>query len=158
MFLYEDLLQIALRTLFLDNDTHLSKGEIGRAVSTIYYSVFHAACQNTADCIVGNSEKARNDPAWLQSYRAVEHGYLKNQCLNIAKMDRFSENIQNFGQTVPILQGSRHKADYDPTCDINLNDAQHLANTAKIAIEDLFHAHVDERRSFAVWISMPHRK
>ena len=49
------------------------RAEISRAISTIYYAAFHALANNNANTLIGSGYQARNDPAWMLTYRTIHH-------------------------------------------------------------------------------------
>ena len=57
------------------------QAELRRAVSAAYYALFHALARCCADTLVGATPASRSQTAWTQTYRALEHGYAKNQCV-----------------------------------------------------------------------------
>ena len=65
------------------------QSDLKRAQSTAYYAMFHALCRNCADSFIGRPGSLRSQPAWRQAYRAVEHGFAKNQYLRKSVMERF---------------------------------------------------------------------
>ena len=65
------------------------QAELRRAVSAAYYALFHALSRSCANILVGVAPASRSQPAWSQVYRALEHGYAKNQCAHWNKLSRF---------------------------------------------------------------------
>jgi hypothetical protein len=57
--------------------------DLKRAVSAAYYAMFHAMAKECADTIAGTG-RHRSDKAWVQVYRALEHGVAKNACKQVA--------------------------------------------------------------------------
>ena len=89
--------------------------ELQRAVSTIYYALFHALARCVADTLVAKTRTARSQPAWIQAYRAVDHSNVKHQCLNQGHIKLFSPDIQDFAGFFIHMQYHREEADYHPT-------------------------------------------
>ena len=84
-------------------------------MSTIYYAVFHCIANNCANMLVGSaSASSRSDPAWIQVYRALNHGRAKKRCENRKLMRRFPQEIQDLASLFVDLQIDRHHADYAP--------------------------------------------
>ena len=50
------------------------QADLKRAVSTAYYALFHTLAQTCADHLIGTGLR-RNNPAWSQVYRSLEHGF-----------------------------------------------------------------------------------
>lgn len=156
MYAFE-LIQCAMRPLDPAQISDPTDADFNRSVSSSYYAVFHAACQNAADCLVGSSPQSRIDPAWRQAYRAVDHGHARRQCNNKMEMIRFLDTIQNFGSFFVDLYDLRHDAEYDPAIVFRYEEALAAAEGAKYAVESLFESPLADRRSFAVWMTMKHR-
>jgi Ion channel len=74
--------------------------------------MFHALAKECADTIAGTGP-LRSDAAWLQVYRALEHGVVKNACKQ-ASSKGFPAEIIKFAETFVTMQEERHTADYDP--------------------------------------------
>jgi hypothetical protein len=126
-----------------------------RAVSTIYYAVFHFVAQSAADCFVGraNVQTAR----YAMIYRAFEHTHLRRICLDLSKptpsekvrrslgRSYASEGIRRFAEILPDLQEDRHLADYHPTQTFEPNDVASLVAAAETAIAAFSNADPEER-------------
>ena len=133
------------------------QADVKRAISTIYYALFHALCRNAANCLVGTAGANRSEPAWQQMYRSLEHGLARSQCGNERVMQRFPVEIQAFANDFVALQKKRHEADYDPASRFKLEDARMWLNAAKLAIHQLESASLKDRRAFAVWVTVKNR-
>ena len=130
------------------------QADLKRAMSTAYYAMFHALCRNCADSVVGKRKSLRSQSAWLQAYRAVNHGHAKGQCSNMGK---FPKDIQSFAASFVILQEKRHQADYDPVHKLKRADVLTQIRTAKLFIKKLKESPIKDRRAFAVWTVMQNR-
>jgi len=128
---------------------------IRRAVSTIYYGVFHFVAQSAADCFVGraNVQTAR----YALIYRGFEHTHLRRICLDLSKStpsdkvrrslgrNSVSEGIRRFAEIFPDLQEARHLADYHPTLTFEPNAVATLATSAQQAMTAFNATDPDER-------------
>ena len=128
------------------------QAELRRAVSAAYYALFHLLAGNAADIIAGarppkGSSRRR---FWSQSYRALEHRYARNQCLNLAVMRGFSPEIQYLGATFADLQSHRQDADYNPEVTFSRAEAVRLIGNAEKAIGGFANVRRRERRDFAL--------
>lgn len=150
----DDLLNVA-RRLAGDNPTQT---DLRRAISSVYYAVFHAICQSNADTLVGDNPQNRDPLAWRQTYRALEHGYARQRCQHTRRSGRFSLSLTSLADFFVAMQSLRHQADYDP--DVVFTQQQVL--TAIIEANDritAFRAAPErERRAFAVYILMRERQ
>lgn len=128
-----------------------------RAVSAAYYAPFHClACAN-ADMLVGGVGANRSDKAWLQVYRALNHGQTRKCCEQINALG-FPGGIIRFAKIFVELQEIRHDADYHPF--VRFAKVEVLNNIAKArdAVQ-AFEAESDkDRRAFAVYVLFPLRK
>jgi uncharacterized protein (UPF0332 family) len=98
---------------------HTSAGKpkqahLRRAISTAYYAMFHTLARTSAALLIGGTNSNRSKRAWVQTYRALEHGVAKNCCLNQKVMPHFPKPIQDFANMFVQMQLKRHDADYDP--------------------------------------------
>lgn len=89
--------------------------DLKRAVSTNYYALFHALCRNAADCFIGGSDADRSRNAWIQAYRALEHGNAAQRCQSQQVMRKFPKPIEDFANLFVQAQKKRNSADYDPS-------------------------------------------
>lgn len=129
-----------------------------RAVSTIYYALFHCLARCCADTLVGTSKASVSAEAWRQAYRALEHGYCKGQCKNHKVLSSFPQQIQDFANLFVSMQEKRHAADYDPMEKLFKSSALTDLATAQTAISDFQSCLVKDRRAFAVWVMLKERK
>ncbi len=150
----DDLLDIA-RRLAGDNP---NQTDLRRAVSSIYYSVFHAICQSNADSLVGEDPQDRDPSAWRQAYRALEHGYASRRCRSAQSNSRFSQPVRDLAGHFVDMQSLRHRSDYDPDEIVSRQEVltSIIENSGYIAA---FHGASDsERRAFAVYVLMRDRQ
>jgi hypothetical protein len=98
--------------------------DLRRAISTVYYALFHAIMTETADVVVGAGSRATERYGLV--YRSVDHRRLRELREGIQRSsvrDRykrfepsggFTIAIKGFAATVLEFQRKRHAADYDP--------------------------------------------
>lgn len=103
------LLNVA-RDLTIRNNNPTQE-HLRRAVSTIYYAMFHSLCYSNADSLVGS--QFRNDYFWVKVYRALNHNVAKKKCEKIGGRG-FDKKLERFAKQFCQLQPKRHAADYDP--------------------------------------------
>ena len=150
----DDLLDIARRLA----EGNPSQTGLRRAISSVYYALFHAIAQSNADTLVGDDPQARDPDAWRQAYRALDHGYARRRCEQARGHTRFSTPIQNLAGHFVLLQTRRHRADYDPGA--TFYQPEVLVTLAQIdeIIADFRAAPAPERRAFAVYVLMRERQ
>ena len=126
--------------------------DLCRAVSSAYYAMFHTLARCGADLLAGATRSARSQPAWAQTYRALEHGHALNQCRNRAVVDRFPPAIQDFARHFVMMQRYRHYADYTPTTDFVRSRVMPLIDQTEQVISQFNDVPVRDRRAFAIYI------
>ena len=130
-------------------------------MSTTYYALFHCLARSCADTLVGKTRASRNTPAWRQANRALEHGYARSRCLDQPSMKRFPREVRNFADQFVDIQGKRAEADYDPEAPQgrwSKADVAEDIDTSEDAIERFETAPLRDRRAFAVFVLLRHRK
>ena len=162
MIRFRDLLRIA-RALAAGETGGGSLGrpriaDLRSAVGRTYYAMFHALALSCANALVGASPASRDEEAWVQAYRALDHGMVRNRC-NRPGINRFSPAIRAFGKKFVELQAMRHRADYNPESgDVFLRDyIFELIDEAEDLINDFLQTPASERRAFAIYILLPIR-
>ena len=128
-----------------------------RAVSTAYYALFHCLAENCADMLVGETGSGRSEPAWLQAYRALEHGRAKERCQRKDFIHRFPLQIQGFAENFAAMQGKRQTADYDPSESFDQSGVIQDIDGAENAIAEFRQAPERDRRAFAAFVLFPLR-
>ena len=129
-----------------------------RAVSTAYYALFHCLAANCADTLVGGRSSNRSNPAWRQTYRALEHGVARERCAR-KEIDRFPDGIQDFAAAFIKAQAIRHTADYDPLPNprFNKSDVAQDVRAAEYAIRRLRQSSARDKRAFAIYVLLRYR-
>lgn len=131
-------------------------------MSTIYYAVFHCMANNCANMLVGSAGAAsRSEAAWIQVYRALNHGSAKRRCQNTKLMNKFPPEIQDLASLFVDLQIDRHNADYAPDSASGIfskSDVQVYASIAETIINNFSSASVKDRRAFAVYVLFDRRE
>ena len=123
-----------------------------RAVSTAYYAMFHCMAACCANTIVGGIGADRSYPAWLQTYRALEHGTARSRFGNRTYILKFPPEIRSFADKFLEMQEKRHKADYDPTVTFPRLDVLSDIGAVERAISDFNQAPIKDRRALAVFV------
>ena len=152
-----DLLETA-RRLNKSTGGRPRQADLGRAVSTVYYALFHTICRNTADTMVGKTKQYRSRPAWRQAYRAVDHRRAKEACQKRKVMEKFPKEVEDFANLFGKMQKKRHEADYDPETNYTQSDVTEDIKAAEKAIKKLNEVAVSDRCAFAVWVTLNDRK
>ena len=148
---------IALARHILEQSaTRPQQVSLRRALSTVYYALFHALAQNGADLLVGRT--ARNSLAWQRVYRGLEHNRAREACKNSETMNRFPAAIRHFGEMFVEMQQKRHQADYDPHANFLKSSVTYDINTAEQAIKNFATVGDNLRRNFSVHVLFKSRQ
>ncbi len=123
-----------------------------RAVSTAYYALFHGLAECCADMLVGGSGANRSQAAWRQTYRALQHGTIRQRCQHQAVIRKFSTEIQNFAIQFVILQKERHRADYDPEGVYNKDEVLQKITEVERRLKGFTKVPARDRRAFAIYV------
>jgi hypothetical protein len=152
-----DLVDVA-RSLVNFNQRRPTDAYLRRAVSSLYYALFHCLTSSCADTLVGKTGNIRQSEAWQKTYRSLEHGLAKQACGNLG--GQFSQPIVNFAELFKSLQELRHDADYRPNLNPRLSKSEVL--TSILAVEAVIVAFeactLIERRAFSVHVLFKHRR
>ena len=135
------------------------EANLRRAISTAYYALFHCLAENCADMMVGGPGSRRDTDAWLQMYRALDHGTARRRCRDTGSIARFHTAIRNFADKFVEMQGLRHQSDYNPEAQVPARaQVIQYINDAESAIRRFPNAPIIERRAFAVHVLMDARR
>lgn len=131
--------------------------ELQRAVSTIYYALFHCLARCVADTLVAKTRAARSQSAWVQAYRAVNHGNVKKQCIKQSPIKLFPSEIQDFARLFVDMQYNREEADYHPMASFSRAQVIQWVQRAEYAISQFDQVANKDRQAFAVYVTLPFR-
>jgi len=146
-----DLIATARKILGQSERRRPRQSDLKRAMSTAYYAVFHQLCWNTADTLIGGKSADRSTPAWQQTYRSMDHGQAKNQCMNTNIISQFPQAAQDIANLFIELQIARHDADYNPLHRLTRSDVKTAITRAEDTIRDFKNLPIKDRRAFAAW-------
>lgn len=85
--------------------------DLRRAVSAIYYGLFHALALHCANQLIGVTK--HQTPAWRRVYRSLDHGKAKDEFMK-GSTRILDPSVAIFADAFVVLQEARHTADYDP--------------------------------------------
>ena len=89
------------------------QAELRRAVSAAYYALFHALAHCCANRLAGSG---RDEAAWIQTYRALEHGHARNQCNDQSAMSAsFPRKSEPLVEDSLICKGNASRQTIRPT-------------------------------------------
>ena len=143
-----DLINVA-KALVNHSAKRPKQAELRRAVSSVYYAMFHAVARNCADSLIGSA--SRESGEWNRVYRALEHGAAKQQCQKASKTGS-SAGLRDFAAHFAHMQSKRHSADYDPASRFAKSEVSADLESALKAIADFQRLPAEERRAFAAFV------
>ena len=126
--------------------------DLCRAISAAYYAMFHTLARCGADLLAGATRAGRSQPAWEQTYRALEHGHARNQCRHLPMLSRFPLDIQSFAEHLVEMQRYRQYADYAPVTDLDRFRVSRLVGETERIINLFNGLRVRDRRAFAIYV------
>jgi len=138
--LAEDLLYTANDLL---NAERLSDAHLRRAVSAVYYALFHFLSQLCADSFIGAEPDTK--AAWKQVYRSLDHGMAKKACGKIAPgqgdalAKKFPQAIREFANL--FFAG----------------DITDMISNARAALENFGTVSPQHRKAFAAFVLFKNR-
>ncbi len=133
-----------------------TEADLKRAISAAYYAMFTALAGSCADTLVGQSPNARSAREWVLTFRALQHGYARQQ-FERREVNLYSPAIVSFARTFTTTQAMRHEADYNPVSQFTQRQANDIIDQAEYAIDQFMAASQDERRLFAAYVLMRNR-
>ncbi len=150
----DELLAVA-RSLADDSSAPPTDAALRRAVSTIYYALFHVVLRAAALRFVGADSK--NSAAYALLYRSFEHAHLRtifleldapklnNKLAGLLRRSEVSKEVRAFASIFVEAQEKRHLADYHPSVRFTPSDVQNLLVAADYSLHDLFMIDEEER-------------
>ena len=131
------------------------EAELRRAVSTAYYALFHTLARSGADLLVGQPN--RNQLAWQQAYRALDHEETRKRCSSTERMAGFPSAIQDFADAFVAFQQLRHLADYDPLAKFSRSMVLQWMDEVDNAISGFNSVERSHRKAFAAYVLFKRR-
>lgn len=147
----EELISLA-RHILEQGSTKPSQTALRRAVSTVYYALFHTLSKTGADLLVGKTKSFRSEPAWGQVYRGLEHGLARKACEKEATMKKFPQSIRKFGGVFVEMQKARNKADYNPHSKFSKSVVENQIARAQEAIKGFGKIDLKDQKAFCVHV------
>lgn len=150
-----DLLELLGLARSLMANPSPTDAELRRAVSSLYYAIFHTVLRAAALRFMGPGHE--QSPGYTILYRSFDHGYMRTVCeaLQASTLSRryrtalnrtaASQGIRDFATAFTEFQDLRHDADYDPAARFLQADVVVLIDEAAVAIVAFDNAPADER-------------
>ncbi len=154
---HKELLSLA-RYILEQNNTRPSQAALRRAVSTVYYALFHALAKSGADLLVGKTKRHRSKHAWQQVYRGLEHNSVRSARRNKDILKKFHPSIQDFGDLFVNMCRARNNADYDPYATFTKSSVEAYIVRAEEAIKSFDKMPIKDRRAFCAYVLFKVRK
>ena len=154
---HKELLLLA-RYILEQNNARPSQTALRRAVSSVYYALFHALARNGADLLIGKTRSLRSKHAWRQVYRGLEHNSARSACNNKEILSKFHPSIQGFGDLFVKMRHARNNADYDPYATFTKSSVEAYIVRAEEAIKSFDEMPIKDRRAFCAYVLFKVRK
>ena len=132
------------------------QANLRRAVSTVYYALFHWLARCAADSLVGVGETPGE--SWTRVYRALNHRDLRQRCLKGRVPPATPYPLRQLGTALVQLQPIRNGADYNPAVRLAKRDVLAQVDAARGILDDLERTTQSERRAFAVHVLFAERR
>jgi uncharacterized protein (UPF0332 family) len=126
------------------------QADLRRAISAVYYGVFHCVLRAAADRVVGGSLGARASDAYDRVYRSLDHSELKKRSQEARPL--CGADIAAVADAIKDLQEKRHRADYEPRYKVSKSDVIAAIATARDAAAKLATATTGDREKYLVTI------
>jgi hypothetical protein len=151
---HRDLLESARGSIRPSDGSIPTQSDLKRAVSTVYYALFHYIAQDCADALAGGGAKTLSRTA-AQVYRSLDHRDIASACSKAQQLSfgfpkEVVELARNFDETLK----ARHRADYDPSSSFVLPQVETKLRDVETAIAAHAAADRDDRRAFAILIAV----
>lgn len=141
-----ELLEIAARAIEAEGRGTFEQVALRRAVSDVYYAVFHALCALCAEELGGHDRGALVEPI----YRSVEHASARRR-LGSAEGRGLGEEVERVGALFALLQEQRSAADYGPPhVLVSRREARALLAQAREAVQLLGSLDPSVRKRLAI--------
>ena len=116
---------------------------VRRAVSNIYYALFHALAESNASALIGSPGDALTAIAWSRVYRGLDHTTARRELLR--HRQEFSIQARDFADAFADMQQLRHTADYDHNAAITINEVSTWLDDAEGTILNYLQSALSER-------------
>ena len=120
---------------------------VRRAVSNIYYALFHALAESNASALIGPPGDALTAAAWSRVYRGLDHATARRELLR--HRQEFSIQARDFADAFADMQQLRHEADYDHNAAIAINQVSARLDEAEATILNYLQSALSERTYIA---------
>lgn len=121
-------------------------------MSTAYYALFHHLAKAGADLFVGATKAIRSQPAWRQTYRALEHRSAKNACSDGPTLQLFPQEIADYAYAFRTMQEKRHNADYDPYIRLTKSEVRADIEIIRGVMDGFDNCTNKDRRAFVAFV------
>jgi len=152
--LSDEFLECARRRLNTAAATKL-EGELRRATSDLYFSLFHAVCGAVVQPIGTDSETPGFRDVFLTLYRMTDHGRLEKHARDAAaKESGFSDVFKQFSRQISAMKNKREQADYDPLAQLNLSTVGSDLQSIETIMDRFWAEEPSTRARFAMFLSI----
>lgn len=155
MPLSDELLETARKRL--GEPASRTETDLRRAISDLYYALFHALCETLAGLVAADSDRAASKEAWLSLYRLPDHEHVAKRCRD-GRIREFPESLQRFANHFVAFKAKREDADYDVSKQFLHSQVANDIGIVETILHDFNKVDTKHRRNFAVFVSVKSRK
>jgi hypothetical protein len=152
--LSDEFLECARRRL-LTPSRHKLEGELRRATSDLYFSMFHGVCGALVEPLGFDHETPGFDTVFTATYRQPDHGRLEKHCRDAqAAASAFSSPLKQFATQLSSLKNKREQADYCPLSVFKFSTVNNDLQTVESLLDRFWKTDAQERARFAVFLTV----
>lgn len=138
----------------LASPTDLTEGDLRRATSDLYYSLFHRVAEAMVEPLGSGPPSSQAFREVLETlYRLPEHKYLVDRCRDVVSHE-FHEGVKVFAKQLTIMKHKREEADYHPLARFELSAVLNDAQLVRNALNEFDQATQLERSRFAYFVGI----
>lgn len=155
MPLSDELLDTAKKRL--GERTGRTEADLRRAVSDLYYALFHVLCETLAALVDADSDRAASKEAWLSLYRLPDHDFVAKRCRD-GRIHDYPEAVRRFAAQFVTFKAKREDADYDVSKQFVHSQVANDIGIVETTIRGFNAVSTQHRQNFAVFVSVKSRR
>ena len=131
----------------------LSESDLRRAVSDLYFAMFHTVCETLASILQNAEHEAASKEAWLRLYRLPDHAHVAKQC-DDGRLRELPNEIQQFAGQFKAMKTKREDADYDASKQFKTSEVRKMLELVESAVNAFKACDHQMQLKFAVFASV----
>ena len=133
----------------------LSEPQLRRAISDMYFGMFHVICETLASKVLADDIAATKE-AWLRLYRLPDHGTVAKAC-DDGRVSEFPREIGQFAAQYKALKTKREDADYNGAAQFKSSEVRTTLQLVNSAVQAFNMCDPDKKYAFAVFVALKRR-